>query len=685
MSFRRADECAVSAALRCLRRETVTVALNFIACAGECCARMGGGARKKRRQKICVRTLLARIVYASSMSAPVSAALAEKRAKLEVLKARAAASAAAAAAAPPLLTVPTSSVLASLLSMPPEAEAPQRCELAAASLAGVRLEPAADRYLVQQKQLAAAADVSARDAVALRCDAGIQTDDDAVMSGSSGGDNGSSINSSGAGVIPVAYANSSSIAAADAIPSAAGTRFAPAAVTAAVGPLLFGSTVASVPVASAADGASQPGMEAGVALRSCSVLLDARVTGLAVADLAWSPYAGGLLAAAFAPANDGATVPAALVWALAAGVPLPSAPAAVGMLMLAAPAAPLGGDVTALRFHPHAPHVLLAGTSAGQVVAWDMRATDGGGAPAAASGLAAAGVHQAPVTAILVAGTPLASLILSFSVDGRVCLWDGGGGSAGSLPPLSDGPTASARLAHAAEGGGVASAAAPRDLVVACASLCAADASRVFVGGLEGGLYATVFTGGAAPAVIARAPAHYALIAALAAHPARDVPLLLTASHDGTVKLWSTEAAARGAPPSLLDTFDGCGGGAMDSVADAAWSPTHPAVFAAADLGGRVALFNVLLNAGSGATASVSGDSGASVSMSASPSHVAAPAAEFSCGTGATRLRFAPDGTRLAVGTLDAGIVILTVPENLAAPSHADETSLVAELYAPRG
>ena len=175
-------------------------------------------------------------------------------------------------------------------------------------------------------------------------------------------------------------------------------------------------------------------------------------------------------------------------------------------------------------------------------------------------------------------------------------------------------------------------------------------------------------------------PAAACLVAALAAHPARDVPLLLSASHDGTLKLWSTEAAGRGAPPALLDTFDG--GAAMDYVTDAAWSPTHPAVFAAADLGGRVALFNVLL-VGDGGSAAAGGGGGGNDSGNggSGDATVATPVADFTGSASATRLRFAPDGARLAVGTLDAGVIILAVPAELAAPARADETALVAERY----
>jgi hypothetical protein len=275
----------------------------------------------------------------------------------------------------------------------------------------------------------------------------------------------------------------------------------------------------------------------------------AALRGCPVTDIAWSTYAPGTLVAAYAaskatPAgsalgvgatpgraagsgsSEAADAPAALLWS----VQQPGSP--VGALALGragSSAAFCPGDLTCVRFHPHAPHLVVGGTSQGQLLLWDVRS--GRGEPVAASAFCEAG-HVGAVTALLFTGTAASSTIHSFSAEGRVCQWAGTG--------LGE-PTASAQLtARFAQDGKEAQ----RDVVCSGACFSSADPSRIFLGGQEGGLYIAQFTGNTCTTQM-RLPAHYAFLSALAAHPARDVPLLLTASYDGTVKLWNTEVRGR--------------------------------------------------------------------------------------------------------------------------------------------
>lgn len=454
----------------------------------------------------------------------------------------------------------------------------------------------------------------------------------------------------------------------------------------------------------------------------------------------------------------------------------------------------LGSDICILRFHPHAPHLLLAGTNAGQLLVWDLRSAASSGPspaggscsfvlpvlqPVICSGFSP-GSHVNALSALLVAGTTStasSSLLLTLSGEGRACQWSGVITSAASasssssqlffeqlfpssflepsssakltyLPDASAAAAAAAALSggsgNATAGGGVSGA---RDIPVSCGNFSHADPSRLYIGGQEGALYVLLYGGSANQIQTqARVPAHYACITAVAPHPSREVPLLLTGSFDGTVKLWNTELKE----PSLAATFDAAS--SCSFASDVCWSPLNPAVFASADADGDVRLFHIgkgaansLADEGAGAAAGggdASGSDGkpgtsssaiASLASGAPNTNVSAAFAALAVASGltarssadisvpvgfyrlslasealtrskeetergkqaqqqgqgrrpaaVTRLRFSPDGKFLAAATMNGELHVLSLsPEYCAAPGGGEEAATaLAERWA---
>jgi WD domain, G-beta repeat len=304
-------------------------------------------------------------------------------------------------------------------------------------------------------------------------------------------------------------------------------------------------------------------------------------------------------------------IAAVLIWNMAASdyplAALTLGPAANAVAALSGGGG-LGSDVCSLRFHPHAPHLLLGGTNAGQLLVWDLK---GAGIGKSTSGSSTSGLlpvlepiicsgftggtHVNALSAMLVAGTAASaasSLLLTLSGEGRACQWSGVisqaanaasaaaaasnqeksllgilassflepsssskltyipetvsslvGGPAGAASAVGASPLSGASGTAGASSTATAPAGA-RDIPVSCASFSSADPSRLYIGGQEGALYISLYGGSATQIQTqARLPAHYTCISSLAPHPSRDVPLLLTCSYDGTIKLWNTEVS----------------------------------------------------------------------------------------------------------------------------------------------
>jgi len=105
-----------------------------------------------------------------------------------------------------------------------------------------------------------------------------------------------------------------------------------------------------------------------------------------------------------------------------------------------------------------------------------------------------------------------------------------------------------------------------------------------------------------------------------------------------------------------METFDG----PLDYSTDVAWSPSHPAVFASADLSGVVRLYHILRDTAHTAALHVLSE---------------APAAATSPRLAATRLRFSPDGCFLAAGDASGRIHVLEPAAELVTPASRGEDS----------
>ena len=76
-------------------------------------------------------------------------------------------------------------------------------------------------------------------------------------------------------------------------------------------------------------------------------------------------------------------------------------------------------DVTAVRFSPFHPHLVIGGTYSGQIVIWDTRSKS---LPVLKTSLCSTG-HTHPVYSLSCFGTQNAHNLVSASTDGVVCTW----------------------------------------------------------------------------------------------------------------------------------------------------------------------------------------------------------------------------------------------------------------------
>lgn len=135
--------------------------------------------------------------------------------------------------------------------------------------------------------------------------------------------------------------------------------------------------------------------------------------------------------------------------------------------------------------------------------------------------------HIFPIVSLLFSDLLAPNALLSLSTDGRLCQFAAGRGEGASGGPRD--PTRSLQLR------------AGRAVLPSAAAFSRVDASRLYVGCEEGALAVVDVNGDKESAPGSRVAAHYAYVSALDVHPSLDAPLLLTASFDGTVKLWATE------------------------------------------------------------------------------------------------------------------------------------------------
>jgi len=273
-------------------------------------------------------------------------------------------------------------------------------------------------------------------------------------------------------------------------------------------------------------------------------------------------------------------------------------------------------SATFARFHPN---LILGGTFSGQIVLWDNRVQKR--TPIQRTPLSAT-AHTHPVYCLSVVGTQNAHNLISVSTDGRLCSW--------SLDMLSQ-PQETLELQHRQS----------KAIAAWCLAFPHNEVNNFVIGSEEGAVYSACRHGSKA-GVTETYEGHQAPVTGIDTHRVQEgidfSHLFLTSSIDWTVKLWNLKEN------KPLYSFEDN----SDYVYDVAWSPTHPALFAAVDGTGRLDLWN--LNTDTEvptATAIVEGSPALNqVSWTPSGNHV-------TCGDGSGRIWLYDVGEQLAQPRMD--------------------------------
>ncbi|XP_076162530.1 cytoplasmic dynein 1 intermediate chain short wing isoform X20 [Ptiloglossa arizonensis] len=217
--------------------------------------------------------------------------------------------------------------------------------------------------------------------------------------------------------------------------------------------------------------------------------------------------------------------------------------------------------ITFARFHPN---LILGGTYSGQIVLWDNRVQKR--TPIQRTPLSAT-AHTHPVYCLNVVGAQNAHNLISISTDGKLCSW--------SLDMLSQ-PQERLEL----------QAKQSKPIAATCLAFPHCDVNNFIVGSEDGSVYSSCRHGTKA-GVLETYEGHQGPVTGISTHAVQDgidfSHLFLTSSIDWTIKLWSLKNN------KPLYSFEHNG----DYVYDVAWSPTHPALFAAVDDSGRLDLWNL--------------------------------------------------------------------------------------------
>ncbi|XP_053988565.1 cytoplasmic dynein 1 intermediate chain-like isoform X19 [Hylaeus anthracinus] len=218
-------------------------------------------------------------------------------------------------------------------------------------------------------------------------------------------------------------------------------------------------------------------------------------------------------------------------------------------------------SITFARFHPN---LILGGTYSGQIVLWDNRVQKR--TPIQRTPLSA-NAHTHPVYCLNVVGAQNAHNLISISTDGKLRSW--------SLDMLSQ-PQEKLEL-YAKQS---------KSIAATCLAFPHGDVNNFVVGSEDGTVYSACRHGTKA-GVLETYEGHQGPVTGISAHGVQGgidfSHLFLTSSFDWTIKLWSLKEN------KPLYSFEHNG----DYVYDVAWSPTHPALFAAVDDSGRLDLWNL--------------------------------------------------------------------------------------------
>ncbi|XP_068159598.1 cytoplasmic dynein 1 intermediate chain isoform X12 [Drosophila tropicalis] len=264
------------------------------------------------------------------------------------------------------------------------------------------------------------------------------------------------------------------------------------------------------------------------------------------------------------------------------------------------------------------PNLILGGTYSGQIVLWDNRVQKR--TPIQRTPLSAA-AHTHPVYCLQMVGTQNAHNVISISSDGKLCSW--------SLDMLSQ-PQDTLELQQRQS----------KAIAITSMAFPANEINSLVMGSEDGYVY-SASRHGLRSGVNEVFERHLGPITGISTHYNQSSPdfghLFLTSSIDWTIKLWSLKDT------KPLYSFEDN----SDYVMDVAWSPVHPALFAAVDGSGRLDLWN--LNQDTEVpTASIVVDG--------------APALN--------RVSWTPSGLHVCIGDEAGRLYVYDVAEHLALPSR---------------
>lgn len=282
-------------------------------------------------------------------------------------------------------------------------------------------------------------------------------------------------------------------------------------------------------------------------------------------------------------------------------------------------------SATFARFHPN---LILGGTYSGQIVLWDNRVQKR--TPVQRTPLSAS-AHTHPVYCLKVVGTQNAHNLISVSTDGRLCSW--------SLDMLSQ-PQEILELQHKQA----------KPIAVTCFAFPYNDVNNFVLGSEEGTVYSACRHGNKA-GVIDMYEGHHAPVTGIDTNTVQTSisfsHLFLTSSFDWTIKLWNMKENRP------LYSFDYNG----DTVMDVAWSPVHPAVFAAVDVQGKLDVWD--LNA---------------------DTEIPVVSTQIEGNVAINQVSWTPSGTHITVGDEAGKIWLYDVGEQIAHPRHDEASKLVQTL-----
>ncbi|KMZ10755.1 cytoplasmic dynein 1 intermediate chain isoform X24 [Drosophila simulans] len=291
------------------------------------------------------------------------------------------------------------------------------------------------------------------------------------------------------------------------------------------------------------------------------------------------------------------------------------------------------------------PNLILGGTYSGQIVLWDNRVQKR--TPIQRTPLSAA-AHTHPVYCLQMVGTQNAHNVISISSDGKLCSW--------SLDMLSQ-PQDTLELQQRQS----------KAIAITSMAFPANEINSLVMGSEDGYVY-SASRHGLRSGVNEVYERHLGPITGISTHYNQLSPdfghLFLTSSIDWTIKLWSLKVRSSGCQLAVLSgmnlniphlfqdtkplySFEDN----SDYVMDVAWSPVHPALFAAVDGSGRLDLWN--LNQDTEVPT-------ASIVVAGAPA--------------LNRVSWTPSGLHVCIGDEAGKLYVYDVAENLAQPSR-DEWS----------